>query len=67
MPKQYESIRDEFMEEGMSEEEAKRRASKIFIAKGKGGSRSSRAKALHSDKYQRRRKPRAEYPSPKRK
>lgn len=32
MPKQYEAIRDKFLKEGMSEDEAKRRAAKIYNA-----------------------------------
>jgi len=35
---------------GMGEKEAKTRAAKIYVARGKGGSRSGRAKALHSDR-----------------
>jgi hypothetical protein len=46
MPKQYEAIRDKFIKQGESTKEAKTRAAKIFIAKGKGKSRSARAKAL---------------------
>jgi hypothetical protein len=49
MPRQYEAIRDSFTSSGMDLKAAKTRAAKIFIAKGKGGSRSSRAKSLHSD------------------
>lgn len=63
MPKQYESIKSSMMAKGMDEDEAQMHASKIFIAKGKGGSRSSRAKALHADS--KRRKPKAHYPMPK--
>ncbi len=33
----------------MGEKEAKSHAAAIFIAKGKGGDRSSRAKSLHAD------------------
>lgn len=48
MPAQYEAIRDKFEGEGMGEKEAKKRAAKIFISKGKGKKgRSGRAKALH--------------------
>lgn len=50
MPAQYEGIRDSFMKKGDSSKDAKTRAAKIFIAKGKDGSRSSRAKALHADR-----------------
>lgn len=49
MPKQYEAIRDAFIKKGVSTQEAKTRAAKIYIAKGKGKSRSARAKALHKD------------------
>ncbi len=47
MPRQYEAIRDSMEKEGMGEKEAKSHAAAIFIAKGKGGDRSSRAKSLH--------------------
>ena len=50
MPKMYEAIRDKFKSEGMSTKNAKTRAAKIFIAKGRGGSRSARAKMLASDR-----------------
>lgn len=36
MPKQYEAIRDKFQAQGMSSEEAKRRAAKIFNARHPG-------------------------------
>ena len=65
MPAQYDRIKQSMMGKGMDEDEAQMHASKIFIAKGKGGSRSSRAKSLHVDK--KRRKPKANYPMPKRK
>ena len=52
MPAQYEAIRDKFKSEGMGSKEAKTRAAKIFVSRGKGGSRSTRAKALHSDRKQ---------------
>ncbi len=47
MPKQYTAIRDSMEKEGMGEKEAKSHAAAIYIAKGKGGDRSSRAKSLH--------------------
>lgn len=46
MPKQYEAIRDYFVEKGNDLKTAKTKAAKIYIAKGKGGNRSARAKAL---------------------
>lgn len=49
MPKQYEAIRDAYIAKGASAKDAKTTAAKIFIAKGKRGSRTSRAKSLHSD------------------
>lgn len=49
MPRQYEAIRDAFIANGVSKNEAQKKAAKIYIAKGKGGSRSSRAKKLHKD------------------
>ena len=42
-----EAIRDKFKSEGIGEKEAKSHAAAIYIAKGKGGDRSSRAKSLH--------------------
>lgn len=65
MPKQYESIKESMMHKGMDEDDAQMHAAKIYIAKGKGGDRSSRAKSLHADK--KRRKPKASYPMPKKK
>lgn len=50
MPKQYEAIRDNYIAQGMAMKDAKTRAAKIYIAKGKGKSRSTRAKALQSGK-----------------
>ena len=50
MPKQYEEIRDSYVKAGKPLKEAKRLAAQTFIAKGKGGSRHSRAVSLHSDK-----------------
>lgn len=49
MPKQYEKIRDTYIAKGKSEKDAKTIAAKTFIARGKGGNRSKRAKALHKD------------------
>lgn len=49
MPKAYTSMRDQFAK-SMSLKAAKRKASRIFIAKGKGGTPSSRAKSLHIPK-----------------
>lgn len=49
MPVQYEAIRDYYIKKGASEKDAKTRAAKIYIAKGKKGSRHSRAKSLHKD------------------
>ena len=49
MPRQYEHIRDSYMKRGMSEDKAQSIAAATYIKRGKGGSRSSRAKALHSD------------------
>lgn len=51
MPAQYEAIRDSFVSRGLSLPHAKERAARTFIARGKGGTRSSRATALQSDKY----------------
>lgn len=50
MPAQYEAIRDSLIDKGLDVKAAKTRASKIYIAKGRGGSRSTRAKRLHSDR-----------------
>lgn len=49
MPRMYEHIRDRYMSKGMSEDRAQSIAAATYIKRGKGGSRSSRAKALHSD------------------
>jgi hypothetical protein len=50
MPDQYEEIKESYLARGKDEKDAKRIASMTFIKKGKGGTRSSRAKSLHSDK-----------------
>ena len=50
MPAQYVAIRDSLMKEGKDAKEARRRAAMIYIARGKGGTRSSRAKKLAKDK-----------------
>lgn len=47
MPRQYEAIRDSYMKRRMSEDKAQSIAAATYIKRGKGGSRSSRAKALH--------------------
>lgn len=49
MPRMYEHIRDSYMSKGMSEDKAQSIAAATYIKRGKSGSRSSRAKALHSD------------------
>jgi hypothetical protein len=48
--------------EGMGDKEAKSHAAAIYIAKGKGGDRSSRAKSLHDAPPKKLR-----FPSPQRK
>lgn len=50
MPKQYEAIRDTYLKKGVSEKTAKAKAARIYIASGKGGSRSTRAKQLAKDR-----------------
>lgn len=50
MPAQYEAVRDSFLSKGKSLKSAKQSAARIFIARGKGGSRSTRAKSLMSDR-----------------
>lgn len=50
MPGQYTGIKKSFLKKGMSEDEAQMHAAKIFVAKGKGGSRHSRAMALAADR-----------------
>jgi len=47
MPKQYEDIKASYEKAGKGEKEAKKLAAMTFIAKGKGGDKSSRAKSLH--------------------
>lgn len=49
MPAQYERIKEAYLKKGKSDKKAKEIAAKIFIASGKGGTRSSRAKELHKD------------------
>lgn len=49
MPRQYEHIRDSYMSKGMSEDKAQSIAAATYIKNGKAGTRSSRAKSLHSD------------------
>ena len=49
MPRMYEHVRDSYMKRGMSEDKAQSVAAATYIKRGKGGTRSSRAKALHSD------------------
>lgn len=64
MPAQYERIRDKFISQGMSEEEAKRRAAKIYNSKHPddpvGPNYEERKR-----KMKKRRKPKVEYPRPK--
>ena len=50
MPAQYEAIRDYYVGKGVNLKDAKTKAAKIFIARGKGKSRSSRAKQLQTGK-----------------
>lgn len=49
MPAQYEAIRDS-LPKSMGMKQRKERAAKIFISRGKGGSRSDRARELQSDR-----------------
>ncbi len=49
MPAQYEAIRDS-LPKSMPLKERKTRAAKIYISRGSGGSRSSRAKRLAGDR-----------------
>lgn len=65
MPKQYLRMKRSFVERGASEDEAEEKAAKTYIARGKGGTKSSRAKSLQHGKY--RRKPKASYPMPEKK
>ena len=47
MPEQYEAMRDRFIREGMSEDEAQSKAARIYLAgKPKGKKRSRAAKRL---------------------
>jgi hypothetical protein len=54
MPAQYEAIEESYERRGYSRKEAKKRAARIYIACGKGGSRGSRAKSLHHRRRRRR-------------
>jgi hypothetical protein len=49
MPKMYEHIKASYLHSGKSEDEAQRLAAMTYIAKGKSGDRSSRAKSLHRE------------------
>ena len=46
MPRAYERIRDSYKSSGKSDKEAARLAAMTFIKRGKGGTKSSRAKSL---------------------
>jgi hypothetical protein len=50
VPPQYDAIKKVYLDKGKSDKDAKTIAAKIFIAKGKGGSPSSRAKTLAADR-----------------
>lgn len=54
MPAAYDAIKDSLVKQGVGDSTSspavKTSASKIFIARGKGGDRSSRAKALQADR-----------------
>jgi hypothetical protein len=56
MPRQYEAIEESYEKRGYSRKEAKEAAARTYIARGKGGNRSSRAKSLHHGKRKSRRK-----------
>ncbi len=47
MPQQYEAIRDS-LPKSMPLKQRKTKAAKIYVARGKGGNRSSRARSLSS-------------------
>lgn len=49
MPRMYDHIKESYMSKGMSEDRAQSIAAATYIKRGKSGTRSSRAKALHSD------------------
>lgn len=49
MPAQYDRIKQSYIDRGKPLAEAKRIAAMTFIANGKGGDASSRAKSLHTD------------------
>lgn len=49
MPRMYEHIKENYMKHGIPENRAQSIAAATYIKKGKGGTRSSRAKALHKD------------------
>lgn len=49
MPDQYTAIRDSYIKRGKSMKTAKKMAAMTYIARGKGGTRSSRAKSLHHE------------------
>lgn len=49
MPDAYEAIKNSYLKRGKSMKAAKTLAAKTYIARGKGGTRSSRAKSLHHE------------------
>lgn len=49
MPRMYEHIKQSYLSRGMSEDKAQSVAAATYIKRGKSGSRSSRAKSLHTD------------------
>jgi hypothetical protein len=53
MPEQYTDIKQSYLDRGVDEKTAKKRAAMTFIAKGKGGTRHSRAVALQADRPKR--------------
>lgn len=62
MPAQYTEIKESYEKRGKDEKEAKRLAAMTYIAKGKGGTRHSRAVSLHTDSPKK-----LKFPSPRRK
>lgn len=54
MPAQYDAIKESLVKQGVGDstdsKAVKTRASKIFVARGSGGSRSDRAKRLAADR-----------------
>ncbi len=61
MPQMYDAVKESLVKQGVGrstdDKAVKSRAARIFIARGKGGDRSSRARELQSDRKMKDRTP----------